>query len=175
MSERLNDQRLCAFLENGSSRDMNVDGSVTAVDFVLQALTVDLYIESINVYIRAGTATDHDLYGDVDLSAGKGVQFKVRRFGDPNSVKTDLDGGHSIKSTSDWLKLTPYVLTQGYSAADPLTDPAQNVLHLYADHDPPSYLHVPVGFEIVITISDDLTKLEEHTCFVKGRFGDGPH
>ena len=95
-------QPLPTYLQNSSSKAMNVDGSVADVNFDIAPGANDCYrVNGIRLFMRCATAIGFTTFGDIAaLGSGDGVTLLIT---DGTTTQADLFGGDEIRTTEDLL------------------------------------------------------------------------
>jgi hypothetical protein len=151
-----------AWLRDGASRDANVDGSVTPVEFVYENnefKTVEL--ERMLVYVEDNGTFDSDKYGNgLVLTTGVGVAIKTAA----DVIRLDLLDGEPIKTIGEWAAMCYDVDHQDYGVGNEYAA----VRWTFARAGKP--LRIRRGERLVVTINDDLSTLVAHWFQVQGHY-----
>jgi len=154
------------FLENGGSNDMNVDGSVTQVEFSVESgLNVNIWVTGVrfifedrnlemntNDFRRFGTATA------AATALTNGLLFQTTQSGETVSLFSDpvVFMGDFFTYADDYLNLINSVGTQ------------EDFLSFDFDFEKPVVLAEGLTDKVFVTVRDDLTALDKFQVLVRG-------
>lgn len=141
------------FLKNNSSKEMNVDGSTTPVDFIFNADPVyDIALDKIKFIFHCDSLpTGGDDFGS-DGILDNGVKFDIIL----NSVTTEL----VVLNTNDDFLLFPQQGTQLPSYDGPIGD----VLVASFDFDGAVVMSAGSSDQLKIIVRDDIRSNSKHKC-----------
>lgn len=151
---------LFKWLRNGSSRDADVNGAVTPVEFIYEVPAGDtLEWERIIIFIEDTGSFDSGLYGNgIALTNG----IKVEVHDSEGNVILDLVDGETVHTNGEWQALChdflPTAIGQGNEVA--------SVRWTVAKSGAP--VVVKSGCKVVVTIQDNLAGLEKHWFQIQG-------
>lgn len=149
---------LYKFLKNGASAEMNVNGSVTAVNFKYTA-TDTVLIERVLFYmIDAGIG--YGEFGGLGSELTNGLEVKV--FNASGVVLVDFMDGLTIKGNSDFAALAGSDVT----AADTVGTDCLPVRWTISKCGAP--LILSVGEYLNVKVQDNLTGLTKFRAMVQG-------
>lgn len=135
--------------EAGGSRDANVDGSSTPVEFSYTADDTRMWIYRLMVSVKDAGSFDADLYGNGEILAN-GIDLEVVTAGGETH---DLLDGEPIKANADW----GICHDVRYFDIGPAADNYLLVRWTFARAGRP--LRLGLGDKLLARVNDDLTGL----------------
>ena len=149
--------------KNGDSKDMNVDGSTTAVHFDVLPSSGPLYIQRCNILIIDNNQTPTKFGGLSALDEG----VMVRVIEADGTVLKDFLDGETIKKNADWVKLA--------GTDDPIRSPTSGddefAVRWTLTKGLGAPLYLCTGRLLRYTIQDDLSNLTQFEIMAQGTTG----
>lgn len=153
------DRQLFKFFKNGGSADLNVDGSVTPVEFTVQSTNgKDWLVREIVVHMQDGGMTPTE-FGGLGAALTNGLLIEVRNK-TTDAVILDITGGHPIEDNGEFAHLMS--TSSGLIIAAAGDDDFHAVIDF---HDG---MIVASGEKVVVTVQDDLQALTEFHMILHG-------
>lgn len=142
------------------SKNANVDGSVTPVEFKLTIPSgYRAYLSRMIVHIRDSGSIDAGSYGNgITMSNGLQVEYTYR------GRSIDLLDGMPIQTNADWGRVCYDVSNTDFGSGDNFVQ----VRWTFAKAGGP--LPLSGGQEFIVRVRDNLSGLEEHTFSLQGQF-----
>ena len=142
---------------SGGSRDANINGSVTAVEFEYVSPEDTTVVTHMHVYLEDLGSIDATKYGNMAAALTNGILVQVI-YAD-GSPTLDLTGGFPVKTTGEWLALGEqsehHIHGQGPEAV--LSRQKYN-----------SGIELKTGDIFRVTVRDNLTDLTAHYFRIDG-------
>lgn len=150
------------FLKNATSPEMNIDGSVTPVnfDYVVPAGKV-LWVERVNFVVINESMVADSFFGIADLA--NGLSIKVLSASD--DVLIDFYDGLTIKTMVDFCNLAG-ADAGNFVNENAIAHDTANVRWTIAKAGEPMML--TAGEKFRITVSDDISDIERFRAMVQG-------
>ena len=142
---------------SGGSRDANINGSVTAVEFEYVSPEDTTVVTHMHVYLEDLGSIDATKYGNMAAALTNGVLVQViHADGSPTS---DLTGGFPVKETGGWMAL-------GEIAEHHIHGQGPEVVHVQQGFN--GGIELGEGDIFRVTIRDDLRDLTAHYFRIDG-------
>ena len=149
------------FRDGAGKVDMNINGNSTPVEYKFHVPEGgEFLLLGMRVCI-VDARIDPNKFGDIPRLE-KGVLFELRD--DQNEVKYDLTDGERIRRNVDFAMIDGGAYSRVEGSANALLISSWVAS---GDNEP---IILPAGWSIVVTIQDDLHRLEFFRMLVKGRF-----
>lgn len=144
--------------ENGGSRDLNVDGSTTPVDFLLSPATGKKVVVKTLVLVFVDTAIDFSKFGGI-AAITNGLEIFTKEGGESERQIND-----ALLDNADFYGLATDILLQSTPGSDIL----KIELDLSAKLGTQFELTATRGDYVKITVNDDLSGLNEFYAIIFG-------
>ena len=149
------------FLKYNNDNDMTQNFSLSPVDFSFIA-PKRLELKNVIILIRDSGTINFELFGSISALTN-GVRVWYKQYS--TDEKIYLDAGYSIKTNSDFCKLSIDIHIKQKSAGDNVFSGRWDFLEHFGDN-----LLLEKGGVFGITLNDDLSSIDVMTIFVKGKY-----
>ena len=162
MGNRTARTRFLDTVGNGTgTKNANVDGSVTPVEFKLVTVANEPWeIWRLLVFVRDTLAFSAEDYGNINGPLTNGIS--ICTVDADGEIMVDLCDGVEVVSNADWSRLNYDVAPLDFGSGD------NYLVVRWSFNKMGEPLHLKNGESLVITVNDDLTGLVEHRFGIQG-------